>query len=118
MVAYCRRRFFVDRRAEKVCDTIEYLGSRRLGDCVLLDDVRCDGSGHDGCQAGCRVYWKEAWLKRVTPSEPAAGNRDDLDGRRALLALVQGAARPPPRMVVSATAARQLRCSPRRSRCR
>src|SRR5262249_17430198 len=39
---------------------------------VLLDDLRCDGSAHDGCQAGCRLYWKEAWLRRVLPGgEPS-----------------------------------------------
>jgi hypothetical protein len=32
---------------------------------VYLDDLRCDGSGHGGCQAGCKIYWKEAWLRRV-----------------------------------------------------
>jgi hypothetical protein len=32
---------------------------------VYLDDLRCDGSAHGGCQAGCRLYWKEAWLRRV-----------------------------------------------------
>jgi hypothetical protein len=31
---------------------------------VHLDGLRCDGSGHDGCQAGCLIYWKTAWLKR------------------------------------------------------
>ena len=32
---------------------------------VLLDDLRCDGSAHGGCQAGCRLYWKEEWLRPV-----------------------------------------------------
>ena len=27
--------------------------------------LRCDGSAHGGCQAGCLIYWKEAWLERV-----------------------------------------------------
>ena len=38
---------------------------------MLLEDLRCDGSGHDGCQAGCRIYWKEAWLRRVDSAGPA-----------------------------------------------
>jgi DNA-directed RNA polymerase subunit H (RpoH/RPB5) len=70
MASYCGRRFTVERRAEKVCDTIDYTGSRRLHDSVLLDDLRCDGSGHDGCQAECRLFWKEAWLRKVSPQEP------------------------------------------------
>ncbi len=32
---------------------------------VLLEGIRCDGSGHGGCQAGCMIFWKEAWLKRA-----------------------------------------------------
>jgi hypothetical protein len=91
MLAYCGRRFSVDRRTEKVCDTIKELNSRRVADCVFLDDLRCDGTGHDGCQADCRLYWKEAWLKRVKPSDPArAGDGDDGDheARQALLELV------------------------------
>jgi hypothetical protein len=70
MAPYCGRRFTVERRAEKVCDTIHYTGSRRLHDSVLLEDLRCDGSGHDGCQAECRLFWKEAWLRKVSPQEP------------------------------------------------
>ena len=30
-----------------------------MRDTVYLDDLRCNGSGHGGCQAGCRIYWKE-----------------------------------------------------------
>jgi hypothetical protein len=93
MLAYCGQRFVVDRRAEKVCDTIEYLGSRRIDGCVLLDDVRCDGTGHDGCQAECRMYWKEAWLRRVAPDETLPGVPDDHDAREALLRLASRGAR-------------------------
>jgi hypothetical protein len=96
MVAYCGRRFSVDRRTEKVCDTIKDYNSRRITDCVFLDDLRCDGSGHDGCQAECRLGWKEAWLKRVGPSDPPPGNGDDHrdhDARLALLELVSRGAR-------------------------
>ena len=70
MASYCGERFTVERRAEKVCETIDYTGSRRLHDSVLLDDLRCDGSGHDGCQAECRLFWKEIWLRKVSPQEP------------------------------------------------
>ena len=72
MAPYCGRRFTVDRRADKICDTIHYTGSRRLHDAVLLEDLRCDGSGHDGCQAECRFFWSEQWLHRVTPGTPVA----------------------------------------------
>ena len=36
-----------------------------MKDSVHLEGVRCDGAGHDGCQAGCLIFWKEAWLKRA-----------------------------------------------------
>ena len=65
MLQYVGRRFTVDRRVEKICDTISQTGSRRMEGTVYLEDLRCDGSGHDGCQAGCRIYWKEAWLRHV-----------------------------------------------------
>jgi hypothetical protein len=70
MIPYCGRRFTVARRADKICDTIQYTGSRRLREAVLLDDLRCDGSHHDDCQAECRLFWKEQWLRRVTPETP------------------------------------------------
>lgn len=87
MVDYCGRRFRVDKRAEKFCDTIQYTGSRRLRDTVLLEDLRCDGSGHDGCQAECRLFWKEAWLRRVAAGESPRAATDDA-GRTALRALL------------------------------
>jgi hypothetical protein len=33
-----------------------------LRDAVLLEELRCDGADHGGCQAGCLLIWKEAWL--------------------------------------------------------
>src|SRR5258705_198295 len=40
---------------------------------VHLDGVRCDGSAHGGCQAGCLMFWKDAWLKKA--DAPAADGR-------------------------------------------
>lgn len=89
MAAHCGRRFLVDRRADKVCDTIHYTGSRRLHDGVFLADLRCDGSAHGGCQAECRFAWKEVWLRKVKPESPASAPPDPRD----LEALLQRAAR-------------------------
>ena len=72
MVRYAGRRFTVTRRVDKICDTIAATGSRRMHATVYLDDLRCDGSGHGGCQAGCLIYWKEAWLRRVDVHAGAA----------------------------------------------
>jgi hypothetical protein len=71
MLAYCGRRFRVGKVAHKTCDTVHKTGSRWVPDAVHLEGVRCDGASHDGCQARCLLFWKEAWLKRVDrPSRP------------------------------------------------
>jgi hypothetical protein len=68
MVRFCGKRFRVYRRADKACDTIDWGALRRMENAVHLEVLRCDGSAHGGCQAGCLIYWKEAWLKRVSAS--------------------------------------------------
>jgi hypothetical protein len=89
MVAHCGRRFTVAYRTEKICDTIQIPRSLRLRDSVILEDLRCDGSGHDGCQAECRLYWKEAWLRRV-PAGASQGSPDpDAAGKAALMELTR-----------------------------
>jgi hypothetical protein len=65
MARHAGRRYRVTRRVDKICDTIARTGSRRMHTTVYLEDLRCDGSGHGGCQAGCKLYWKDAWLRRV-----------------------------------------------------
>ena len=34
---------------------------------VHLEEARCDGEAHGGCEAACLIFWKEAWLKRAGP---------------------------------------------------
>lgn len=67
MRTWCGEQCRVSRRADKTCDTVEYRNQRRMRDTVHLVGLRCDGSAHGGCQAGCLTFWKEAWLVR----EPA-----------------------------------------------
>ena len=38
-------------------------------DVVFLENLRCDGSSHDGCQRGCLIFWNEAWLKKVNDND-------------------------------------------------
>lgn len=67
MLQYCGRRFRVSARADKTCDPAHIPWSlRRLKNAVHLEGVRCDGAAHGGCEAGCLMFWKEAWLKRAT----------------------------------------------------
>jgi hypothetical protein len=77
MLQFCGRRFVVDKIAFKTCDTATWTGLRRMTDTVHLAGVRCDGQAHGGCQAGCLVFWKTAWLTKV--SEPSQnGHRAEL----------------------------------------
>ena len=73
MFQYCGQRFQVYKRAHKTCDAVGCLGGRRLPHGIHLEH-RCDGRAYGGCQAGCLVFWKEAWLKPVDPEE---GSQDD-----------------------------------------
>src|SRR5918911_2436632 len=67
MLRFVGRRFTVSAVARKVCDTTrDGTGNRLLHDTVYLDDLRCDGSAHGGCQAGCRLLWRTSWLRPVT----------------------------------------------------
>lgn len=65
MLEFCGKRFRVEKRADKTCNTITVMESRRLYDTVHLEDARCTGQDHGGCQAQCFLFWKESWLKRV-----------------------------------------------------
>lgn len=72
MLQFCGKRFRVFKRANKVCDTIDKTGFRRMKRTVLLDGARCDGADHGGCQAGCMILWKEQWLRPVAIGDSAS----------------------------------------------
>jgi hypothetical protein len=68
MVEFCGRQFRVSNRAIKTCASSKTLSTMRgftADDVVLLDDLRCSGEAHDGCQKACRIFWREAWLQRI-----------------------------------------------------
>ncbi|HZQ91922.1 MAG TPA: hypothetical protein VFA60_09035 [Terriglobales bacterium] len=65
MLQYCGKQFRVYRRADKTCDYLKDWSIRRMTNSVYLEGNRCDGSAHDGCEAACLIWWKEAWLTRV-----------------------------------------------------
>jgi hypothetical protein len=105
MVAFCGRRFTVAARADRVCDTIHWSGARSMTDTVLLDDLRCDGSGHSGCAAECRIYWKEAWLTRVKPTDPPCLTAPDHDAEELLMQRVR-----PNSVTVDCSGGEKYRC--------
>lgn len=72
MLDACGRVFRVEARAHKTCDTIHKTGGRRMQEAVHLEGLRCDGSAHGGCQAGCLFFFKNAWLERVEEGSAAA----------------------------------------------
>ena len=84
MIEYCGRRFRVHRRVEKTC--VEVTSGRYdfrefpQNDAVLLDGLRCSGSDHGGCQRVCSLFWKTAWLRRVSDDRSEAV-ADETGGR-------------------------------------
>lgn len=72
MFAHCGQRLRVAKSAHKTCDSsIHATGGRRMHDTVHLEGARCAGNLHDGCQADCVFFWKEAWLQRAdVPGQP------------------------------------------------
>lgn len=87
MLQYTGQEFPVHARADKTCDTVHMTGtSRQMRDTVHLAGLRCDGSAHGGCQAGCLLFWREEWLER--PGEPGpAATRDDITSAESLMQL-------------------------------
>lgn len=75
MLGYCGNRFRVSQKVTIVCSsgtkTGSVLRSFRENDVVLLEDLRCSGAEHDGCQKSCSILWREAWLRKVDKDTPA-----------------------------------------------
>jgi hypothetical protein len=72
MVPYCGTRARVARKVRRILD--EGTGKMiKLGDCVVLEGVVCQGVYHRFCQRANTPYWREAWLKRVEEPAPATG---------------------------------------------
>ncbi len=65
MLRHCGETQRVFKRADKTCDSIWNPGLRTMSSAVFLWGLRCDGSAHGGCQAGCLFFWKEEWLRPV-----------------------------------------------------
>ena len=87
MLPYCGRRFRVQRSVRRIID--EPTGRMiKLGDCVVLEGVVCQGIYHRFCQRAITPYWREAWLRRVDepdervdrPDEPLGEGRATMAG--------------------------------------
>jgi hypothetical protein len=73
MLQFCGRRFPVMATAHKTCDTVNRTGGRRVESAVHLDELRCDGRAHGGCDAGCLLFWRTEWLRSVDGPGSSAG---------------------------------------------
>jgi hypothetical protein len=66
MWVYCGHRLRVLQPVDRMMS--EKTGQMRAIDGVfILEGVTCDGKAHGGCQRGCFLFWKDAWLKQVVP---------------------------------------------------
>ncbi len=63
MLEYCGKTLRVGKRAHKTCDPAVGIGGRKMPNTVHLENIRCNGAAHDGCEAGCLIFWKDAWLE-------------------------------------------------------
>jgi hypothetical protein len=75
MLKYAGREFRVQASAHKTCDGAGE--ARQMDHTVHLDGLRCDGSAHGGCQAGCLLFWREEWLRPATETQPEATGATD-----------------------------------------
>lgn len=88
MVRHCGRPFKISCLPTKTC--VEGVGFRGLTGIVFLEDIRCDGDSHDGCQRGCLLFWKEAWLSHQPPTQSAVRQEESTTQVVAGLKTMQG----------------------------
>ena len=89
MLQFAGKQLRVSKRAFKTCDQVKNSGMYRMERTVHLEGVRCDGSAHGGCQAGCLIFWKEGWLRRAEPDGQVQTTPDGPDGPAATLATME-----------------------------
>jgi hypothetical protein len=75
MLQYAGREFRVRSSAHKTCDGAADI--RKMDNTVHLEGLRCDGSAHGGCQAGCLIFWREEWLRPASEPQPAVSAKTD-----------------------------------------
>lgn len=85
MAAMVGREATVHRRAERTC--VEGYGFRRMKNAVFLEDRRCEGTAHDGCQRDCLVFWHESWLQPFDEPLDAVGADIEAEALAVLRAL-------------------------------
>jgi hypothetical protein len=70
MLQFAGRTLAVDSVVHRTCDTVSGRSELRgMTGTVHLQDTRCDGSAHGGCQARCLLYWRQEWLEPAGRSQ-------------------------------------------------
>lgn len=82
MAGFCGRVLRVHRQARRTC--VEGNAIRRMDNTLLLEESRCDGAEHQGCQRKCLIFWKDAWLEPAVEGSQIAG--EPSEAQRAALA--------------------------------
>jgi hypothetical protein len=75
MLKFCGQRYKVLKRINKIWDLSRNTGLRKMTTTIILENIRCDGYSHGGCQAGCHLLWREAWLRRVSKRSNVGAKR-------------------------------------------
>jgi hypothetical protein len=83
MLQYAGKEFRVRSSAHKTCDGSGAI--RKMDKTVHLDELRCDGSAHGGCQARCLLFFREEWLAPASEPQPAASAMTGKDARAILM---------------------------------
>jgi len=91
MERFCGQRGRVFRIVDKVYDYGGKKDFRRSRDLVLLHGLRCDGSAHGECQAGCYLLWKTAWLAPTPRGDDGAAHAPARAAERRRTAANDGA---------------------------
>src|SRR5262249_9795443 len=79
MLGWCRKLFRVQRWVYKTCVDGDPMRHFPADDVVVLEGLRCDGSGHDGSKRGCRSKPRCAQPTRTSAGiEPVNADLDEL----------------------------------------
>ena len=83
MLEFCGQRFRLSAPVYKTC--VESPAGNfvvrgfRGNNVWILDELRCSGSCHDGCNRLCILFWKSDWLLRVNPMQGTGLNLVTVD---------------------------------------
>ena len=88
MAELCGHRLQIRRVVGNVCTGT---GVGQLSDCYVLNtQSRCDGSGHGGCQMGCRFIWQLKWLTPLEHNDEAVPKfAETVIGQTSMQQLIQ-----------------------------